>query len=129
MVGFERIFVVGDDKTLIGRQRRVFAASDLVPFAACADVDFVLGGIALFKRCSSIGFFNRFIKAPGLLALKRLKLTQECNQVFLLVCGQFGFEHEVEKLHRIVERQQAAIVQVGRRVLNAAQAEGLDRAV
>jgi hypothetical protein len=40
-----------------------------------------------------------------------------------------GPEHEIEELDRIVERQQAPVMQIGRRVLDAAQRERLDRTV
>jgi hypothetical protein len=55
--------------------------------------------------------------------------AQEGDQILLLRRGQLVGEDEVEELDRVLERQQAAVVQIGRRVLHAAQREGLDRAV
>jgi len=58
-----------------------------------------------------------------------LERTQERHQVLLLLRIEFDAEDQVEELHGVVERQQAIVVQVRRRVLDAAQREGLDRAI
>ena len=58
-----------------------------------------------------------------------LEGPHERHQVLLFLGGQLEPQHQVEELDRVLEGQQAAVVQVGRRVLDAAQREGLDRAV
>lgn len=55
-----------------------------------------------------------------------LEAQQEGDQVILLLVRELQLEHEVEELDGIVERGQASVVQVGRRVLDAAQRERLD---
>src|SRR5687768_2372024 len=54
------------------------------------------------------------------------KHSHECDDIFLLLRCQFQLEHEVEKLDRIFERQQAPIVQIRRRLLNTTQRKRLD---
>src|SRR5207302_729321 len=53
----------------------------------------------------------------------------ERDEVLLLLVIQLQFQNQIEELHRVFEGQQAAVVQVRRRVLDAAQRERLDRAV
>src|SRR5450631_149684 len=53
----------------------------------------------------------------------------ERHQVLLLLRIQLQFQDEVEELHRVLQRQQAVVVQVRRRVLDAAEREGLYRTV
>src|SRR5207237_139695 len=55
--------------------------------------------------------------------------SEESDQVLRLFCVQSKLQHQVEIPHRIVEREAAPIVQVGRRVLDPAEREHLDRAV
>src|SRR5947207_15980613 len=55
--------------------------------------------------------------------------AQEGHQILLLRRGQLVGEDEVEELDRILEREEPTIVEIGRRVLNPAQREGLDRPV
>src|SRR5258707_3190347 len=55
--------------------------------------------------------------------------AKERDQIALLLTGQFRAEHQIEELNRIIERQQAPVVQVGRLILDAAQREGLDGSV
>src|SRR5947207_5174430 len=55
--------------------------------------------------------------------------AQEGHQVLLLRRGQLVGEDEVEELDRILEREEPTIVEIGRRVLDPAQREGLDRPV
>jgi hypothetical protein len=55
--------------------------------------------------------------------------AKERDQIALLLAGQFRAEHQIEELDRIIESQQAPIVQVGRLILDAAQREGLDGSV
>src|SRR6202171_2807250 len=62
-------------------------------------------------------------------APRRSEGAKERDQIALLLGGQFGAEHQIEELNRIIERQQAPVVQVGRRILDAAQWEGLDGSV
>src|SRR5690606_20767894 len=59
----------------------------------------------------------------------RSQAQQIGDQSVLLPLRQIHAENQVEELDRVGERQQAAVVQIGRRVLYAAQGEGLDRAV
>src|SRR5882762_9519024 len=62
-------------------------------------------------------------------ALRRSEGAKERDQIALLLAGQFRAEHQIEELNRIIERQQAPVVHVGRRILDAAQREGLDGSV
>src|SRR5258706_3923324 len=62
-------------------------------------------------------------------ALRRSEGAKERDQIALLLGGQFRAEHQIEELNRIIERQQAPVVHVGRRILDAAQREGLDGSV
>jgi hypothetical protein len=55
--------------------------------------------------------------------------AQVRHQVLLLLRGQLGAEHEVEELDRVLQREQAPVVQIRRRVLDAAQREGLEDAL
>jgi hypothetical protein len=48
------------------------------------------------------------------------------HQVFLLWLAELQLQHQVKELDRIVERQQAVIVQVRRGIFDATQGEGLD---
>src|ERR1700730_11146649 len=54
---------------------------------------------------------------------------EEGHEVRLLGRGQLGAQGQVEELHRVVEGQEPAVVQIGRRVLDAAKRERLDRPV
>ena len=58
-----------------------------------------------------------------------LQAPQKRHQILLLLARQLELQHEVEELHRVVQRQQPVVVQVGRRILDAAEREGFDRAV
>lgn len=51
------------------------------------------------------------------------------DEIILLVLGELDAEHQVEELHRIGQRYQTAVMQIGWRVLDAAQRERLDRSV
>src|SRR5713226_1597594 len=64
-------------------------------------------------------------RAPEL----QLQLAHEGDQGRLLLRRQLHAQHEVEKLHRILQRQEAPVVQVWRGVLDPAQGEGLDGAL
>jgi hypothetical protein len=64
---------------------------------------------------------GRDVEAP-----RRSEGAKERDQIALLLAGQFRAEHQIEELDRIIERQQAPVVQVGRLILDAAQREGLD---
>src|SRR3981189_1054465 len=55
--------------------------------------------------------------------------AQEGHQILLLRRGQLVGEDEVEELDRVLEREEPTIVEIWRRVLDAAQREGLDRPV
>src|SRR5688572_10678682 len=58
---------------------------------------------------------------------RRLDLAHEGDQRLLLRLIQLQTEDEVEKVHGIFKRQESAIMQVRRGILDAAQGEGLDR--
>jgi hypothetical protein len=60
---------------------------------------------------------------------RTLERSQKRHQILLFLRRQFGPEHEIEELDRIVERQQAPVMQIRRRVLDTAQRERLDRSV
>src|SRR4051795_12541715 len=62
----------------------------------------------------------------GLLASQRQHVG---DQRVLLFLRQLEAEHQVEEFDRVGERQQAAVVEVRRRILDAAQRQGLDRAI
>src|SRR6266508_924873 len=55
--------------------------------------------------------------------------AQERYQILLLRPGQLHGEDEIEELHRVVQGQEPAVVQVRGRILDPAQGEGLDRPV
>src|SRR6266852_9601250 len=56
---------------------------------------------------------------------RALERPHERHQVLLLLVGELGLQHDIEELDGVFEREQPPIVQVGGRVLNAAQNEGL----
>src|SRR5947209_868165 len=53
------------------------------------------------------------------------QLPQEGHEVRLLLLAELQPLHEVEELHRVLQRQAAAVVEVRRAVLDAPQREGL----
>ena len=59
----------------------------------------------------------------------RLQRSQERDDVLFLLRNELQSEHQVEEFHRVVQREQPIVVQVRRRVLDAAQREGFDRTV
>src|SRR4029453_6202879 len=61
--------------------------------------------------------------------LQELERAQERHEIDLLLVRELHREHEIEELDRVLEREQPVVVQVGRRVLDAAQRECLDRAI
>src|SRR6202040_368922 len=69
------------------------------------------------------------VRGRDLEAPRRSERAKELNQIPLLLAGQLGAEHQIEELDRIIERQQAPVVEIGRRILDAAQREGLDGSV
>ena len=58
-----------------------------------------------------------------------LQAPQEGDEVAFFLLVELQREHQVEELHRVVQRQQPAVVVVGRRIFDAAERERLDRAV
>ena len=66
---------------------------------------------------------------PELLIALELQSAQERDQVFLLCAVQINAQHQIEKLYRIFQRQQTIIMQIGWRIFNTTQGEGLDRAI
>src|SRR6266446_2382959 len=60
----------------------------------------------------------------------RLVLSSEIRETALKSSGaNLDAERQIEELNRIIERQQATVVQVGRRIFDTAQLEGLDGSV
>src|SRR4029450_5977678 len=59
----------------------------------------------------------------------RLQSPQEGDQVTFLWLRQFQLQDQIEEFDRSAQRGQPAVVQVGRRVLDAAQRERLDRTI
>src|SRR5438445_12801316 len=57
---------------------------------------------------------------------KALQRAQEGDQISLLVLSQLQVEEQVKELDGILQGRQSTIVQIRRRVLDAAQREGLD---
>jgi hypothetical protein len=51
--------------------------------------------------------------------------AKERDKITLLLVGQFRAEHQIEELNRIIKREQAPIVQIGRGLLDAAQGKAL----
>jgi hypothetical protein len=47
-------------------------------------------------------------------AARRSEGAKERDQIALLLAGQFGAQHQIKELNRIIERQQTPIVHVGR---------------
>src|SRR5260370_10108358 len=72
---------------------------------------------------------RNYVRGGDLEAPRRSERAKELNQIALLLAGQLGAEHQIEELDRIIERQQTPVVQIGRRILDAAQREGLDGSV
>src|SRR5260370_19857653 len=68
---------------------------------------------------------DRVTRAPAV----QLQLAHEGDQGRLLLLRQLHAQHEVEKLHRILQRQEAPIVQIWWRVLDPPKGEGLDGAL
>ena len=54
-------------------------------------------------------------------------MPHEGHQLALLLAGQLRLQNEVEELDRVFQGQQAPIVEVRGRFLDAAEREGLDR--
>src|SRR5688572_2114394 len=54
---------------------------------------------------------------------RELQGLEEGHEVLLLRLGQLRLQDQVEERDRVVEREQAPVVQVGRRLLDAAQGE------
>src|SRR5437773_349076 len=71
--------------------------------------------------------------APGTLTPEpwgaALQGFQERHQILLLLCRQVRLQDQVEELHGVVEREEPAVVEIGRRLLDPAQREGLDGTV
>src|SRR3569832_2164223 len=53
----------------------------------------------------------------------------EGDQLFLFFLAQIEPQHQIEEFHRVIEREQAPVVEVGRRVLDAVLVVVLDRPV
>src|SRR5205807_3761250 len=62
-------------------------------------------------------------------AIRGLESAKERNEIALLLAVQLRAEHQIEKLNGIVEGQQAAVVHIGRRILDASERKCLDRSV
>ena len=60
---------------------------------------------------------------------KLLQTAQERDEIRFFLTRQLDAEYKIEELDRIVESQQAAVVQVRRRILDAPQRKGLDRPI
>src|SRR4051794_32304206 len=67
--------------------------------------------------------------ALGCSSYTRSELPQERDQIGLLLGTQLHIEDQVEELNGILERRQAAVVEIRGRVLDAAEREGLDPAL
>src|SRR3984893_7365046 len=84
--------------------------------------DKIVSGRVIYARTSNT---NGSAAATG----NSLKRAKELQQVLFFRRRQVGAEDQVEKLDRIVQRQEPPVVQVGWRVLDAAQGKRLDRPV
>src|SRR3989442_14214733 len=58
-----------------------------------------------------------------------LQRSQKRHEIPFFVRRELRAEDQVEEFHRVLKGQQAAIVQIGRRVLDATEREGLDGSV
>lgn len=59
----------------------------------------------------------------------RLKRPQECHKILLLILSEFCLQDHVEEFNCVIQSQQPPIVEVRRRILDAAQGESLDRTI
>src|SRR5258706_15910438 len=89
---------------------------------------YALEGISIAPQLALAATAN-YVRGRDLEAPRRSEGAKERDQIALLLAGQFRAEHQIEELNRIIERQQAPVVQVGRLILDAAQREGLDGSV
>src|ERR1700692_1797705 len=89
---------------------------------------YALEGISIAPQLALAATAN-YVRGRDVEAPRRSEGAKERDQIALLLGGQFGAEHQIEELDRIIERQQAPVVHVGRRILDAAQREGLDGSV
>jgi hypothetical protein len=77
----------------------------------------------------AVGAGREFAETQAHQGRRRLKGSQECDEVLFLVPGELCTKDQVEELDRIVQRQQTTVMHVWRRVFDAAQRECLDRPV
>src|SRR3954449_476366 len=77
----------------------------------------------LSQRLPEHAFFSPYQK---LVRRTSLEGQHVGNQRLFLLLGQFRSQYQVEELDRVGERNKASVMQVGRRILDAAQREGLD---
>jgi hypothetical protein len=56
----------------------------------------------------------------------RSELSHEGHEIALFLLVEVDARHEIEELDGVLQRQQSPVVQVRRRVLDAAEREGLD---
>src|SRR3954447_24602671 len=87
-----------------------------------------IAGRTMASESSEVAVNSR---SMGLL-LERMLASQRQHigdQRVLLFLGQLEAEHQIEEFNSIGERQQAAVVEVRRRILDAAQCQGLNRAI
>jgi hypothetical protein len=61
----------------------------------------------------------------GIEQAMQLQTSHQCDQVSLFLCCQFQFKNQVEELDGVFEGQQTPIVEVPRRVFDAAQRKRL----
>ena len=54
-----------------------------------------------------------------------LQLPPELNQIVLFLGSEFEFQDQVEELDRVLQGQAAAVVQIRRAILDAAEREAL----
>ena len=69
------------------------------------------------------------VPPPGVSPCLPLQRTQKGHHILLLLVVEFELQDHREELHGVLQGQEPPIMQVGRRVLDAPQREGLDRAV
>ena len=60
---------------------------------------------------------------------RSLKLVHEGDERFFLVVFEFQLEDEVEEFDGVFKGEEAAVVEVGRRIFDAAEGERFDRAL
>src|SRR5271155_1960221 len=90
-------------------------------------------GARTARRCQG-GYLHALARAEDCTASTSAfgfssKRPQELHQILFLRRRQIRAQDEVEEFDRVLQSQEPAVMQIRRRILHAAQREGLDRTV